>query len=177
MPVLLYPRAPTRAFPNALAPPPGGRLPSWANLLHHHLIDQLLWQSVRSLVNDGRRDTLGLPPWPFFGVYARFRREAHPVLMAFSKHLLPRPAEWPAGIEVTGYWFLDRPGDWQPAAELARFLEAGDPPLYIGFGSMTLADPHAMSALVRAAIVDAGCRAVIAAGWGGLRPCLRRGAP
>jgi sterol 3beta-glucosyltransferase len=168
--VFLQPRAPTRAFPNPFAPPPRVRLPGWANRLHHKLIDQLLWQSVRSLVNDARHEMLGLPPWPFFGPYARFRREAPPVLMAYSGHVLPRPADWAADIEVTGYWFLERSAAWQLPSGLAAFLEAGPPPVYVGFGSMTLADPEATATLVLAAVAKAGCRAVIAAGWGGLRP-------
>jgi sterol 3beta-glucosyltransferase len=168
--VLLQPRAPTGAFPHPFAPPPRLKLPGWANRLHHHLIDQLLWQTMRSVVNVGRRATFGLPPWPFLGPYARFRRAARPALMAYSRHLLPRPADWPAEIEVTGYWFLDRPSDWLPPADLAAFLEAGPAPVYIGFGSMTLADPQSMAALVLSAVAETGCRAVIATGWGGLTP-------
>ena len=90
--------------------------------------------------------------------------------MAYSCHIVPRPVEWHSGIEVTGYWFLDRPSAWLPPADLVRFLDAGPPPVYIGFGSMILADPEATVALVLAAVAQAGCRAVIAAGWGGLTP-------
>jgi sterol 3beta-glucosyltransferase len=164
------PRAATTSFTHPSTAPPRILLPGWANRLHHHLYDQVLWQAVRPLVNDGRREMLGLPPWPLFGPYARFRHEAHPVLMAYSRHILPRPADWHAGIEVTGYWFLDKPFAWQPPIELVEFLQAGPPPIYVGFGSMTLVDPAAMTALVLGAIAETGCRAVIAAGWGGLRP-------
>jgi len=122
------------------------------------------------LVSDGRRDTFGLPPWPLLGPYARFRREARPTLMAFSRHVLPRPIDWHTGIDVTGYWFLERPSAWQPSADLVGFLEAGPPPVYIGFGSMTLTDSEATAALVLAAVAQVGCRAVLAAGWGGLTP-------
>jgi sterol 3beta-glucosyltransferase len=170
IPVLLQPRVPTRAFPHPFVAPPRLKLPGWGNLLHHHLIDQVFWQTMRSLINDGRRETFGLPPWPLLGPYARFRREKRPVLMAYSRHIVPRPVEWYCGIEVTGYWFLDRSSTWLPPADLVRFLDAGPPPVYIGFGSMTLADPAAMVALVLAAIAQTGCRAVIAAGWGGLTP-------
>jgi sterol 3beta-glucosyltransferase len=168
--VMLQPRVPTRAFTHPFAPPPHLKLPGWANLLHHHLFEQLLWETVRSLMNGARHDIFGLPPWPLIGPYARLRLEAQPTLMAYSRHVIPRPAEWHAGIEVTGYWFLDRTPDWEPPAALMGFLEAGPPPVYVGFGSMTLADPQAMVALVLAAVAQAGCRAVLAAGWGGLTP-------
>jgi sterol 3beta-glucosyltransferase len=165
----LQPRFPTRAFGNPFAPP-GRELPGWANRLHHHALDQLLWQSVRPLVNDARREMFGLPPWPLLGPYRRFRRKGRPVLMAYSPQIVPRPPDWPPPIEVTGYWFLDRPTDWQPPAALARFIAAGPPPIYIGFGSMPLADPQSIAALVLAAVAETGCRAIIAAGWGGLTP-------
>jgi sterol 3beta-glucosyltransferase len=71
---------------------------------------------------------------------------------------------------VTGYWFLDRPPEWVPPPDLMRFVRADPPPVYIGFGSMTMADPGATAALVTEAVAKAGCRAVIGAGWGGLRP-------
>jgi sterol 3beta-glucosyltransferase len=164
----LQPRAPTAAFSHPLAPP-RCKPPGWANRLQHHLIDQLLWQTMRPLINRGRRDIFGLPNWPFFGPYAQLRRAAQPTLMAYSSYLLPRPEDWPSEIEVTGYWFLDRPPKWRPPGDLASFLNAGPPPVYVGFGSMTLPDPGAMVRLVLAAVGQAGCRAVLAAGWGGLR--------
>jgi len=169
VPVMLQPRFPTSAFPNPFAAPPRRPLPGWANRLHHHLIDQLIWQAVRSLANDSRRELFGLPPWPPLGPFAQFRRSGRSLLMAYSRHVVPRPADWPSQIEVTGYWFLDHRSAWQPPADLLAFLAAGPPPIYIGFGSMTLVDPAVMAALVLSAVAQAGCRAVLAAGWGGLR--------
>jgi len=166
----LQPLSPTGAFPNPMLPPPALRLPGWANRLHHHLGTQLIWQTFRRSIDDCRRDILGLGPWPPAGPLARFRREHRPVLMAFSEYVIPRPPDWDAQLEVTGYWFLERLPDWAPPADLLRFLEAGPPPVYIGFGSMGLADPQATAAIVADAIVSAGCRAVIGAGWAGLRP-------
>lgn len=95
-----------------------------------------------------------------------------PVLHAVSRHVLPRPADWPATAAVTGYWFLHDTGpvaerDPLPAA-LADFLDAGDPPVFIGFGSMSGPDPAATTATVLAAARRAGVRAVLGTGWGGL---------
>jgi sterol 3beta-glucosyltransferase len=170
----LQPRAPTAAFPHPFALPPRRKRPGWANRLQHHLIEQLLWQTMRPLINRERRDSFGLPGWPFFGPHAQLlRRAGQPTLMAYSHHLLPRPADWLPEIDVTGYWFLDRPAKWRPPTDLVAFLDAGPPPIYVGFGSMTLPDPEAMARLVLAAIAQAGCRAVLAAGWGGLRSTAR----
>jgi len=94
---------------------------------------------------------------------------ATPVLHAFSRHVLPRPADWPTNAQVSGYWFLDTPPEWTPPRKLAAFLDAGDPPVYIGFGSMPIEDPGALSALVQETVERVGTRAVIASGYQGLR--------
>jgi UDP:flavonoid glycosyltransferase YjiC (YdhE family) len=91
-------------------------------------------------------------------------------LMAHSEALVPRSPEWPANVDVTGFWFLDRTPDWQPPAALSQFIANGAPPIYVGFGSMIMKDPAATVATVLEAIQRTGCRAVISAGWGGLRP-------
>jgi UDP:flavonoid glycosyltransferase YjiC (YdhE family) len=69
---------------------------------------------------------------------------------------------------VTGYWFL--PGDPGRAlpADLEAFLAAGGPVVSIGFGSMAGEDGEALTELVVGAVRDAGVRAVLLSGWGGL---------
>ena len=90
-----------------------------------------------------------------------------PVLYAYSPTLLP-PPDWPSRFHVTGAWFLDPPPDWQPPPDLVAFLEGGPPPVYVGFGSMTSADPDATLALVLDALSRAGQRGVLLHGWAGL---------
>jgi sterol 3beta-glucosyltransferase len=38
---------------------------------------------------------------------------------------------------MDGYWFSEPDANWQPPQDLAAFLAAGPPPVYIGFGSMS----------------------------------------
>jgi vancomycin aglycone glucosyltransferase len=52
--------------------------------------------------------------------------------------------------------------------KLDAFLRAGEPPVYIGFGSMTDPDPAAGTRLVLEAVARAGVRAVLSSGWAGL---------
>jgi UDP:flavonoid glycosyltransferase YjiC (YdhE family) len=51
---------------------------------------------------------------------------------------------------------------------LAAFLEAGPPPIYIGFGSIVVDDPKSMTNLIFEAIKKTGLRALVSKGWGGL---------
>ncbi len=113
------------------------------------------------------RARLGLPPRP--GTPLRWMLEdGVPHLHLYSPSLLPRPDDWPAHADVNGFCFLDRAGDYQPPAPLQAFLDAGDPPIYVGFGSMTGRDPEELTRLTLDAITKSGKRAILSAGWGGL---------
>jgi UDP:flavonoid glycosyltransferase YjiC (YdhE family) len=47
-------------------------------------------------------------------------------------------------------------------------LDAGEPPVYIGFGSIVVDDPNAMTRMIFDAIRISGVRALVSKGWGGL---------
>jgi UDP:flavonoid glycosyltransferase YjiC (YdhE family) len=92
-----------------------------------------------------------------------------PICHGFSPAVVPRPADWPATVHVTGYWWPARPPDWQPPDLLADFLAAGPPPVFVGFGSMT-PEHERLPDVVAAAVKRAGVRAVVQSGWAGLGP-------
>lgn len=158
--------APTGAFPAPGMPDLGwGR---WYNRRTYDLV-AMGYRAYRGLVNDFRRSVLGLPNVSgSTGLFRRPNGDAIPMLHAFSEHVVPHPDDWPAHALTTGYWFLERPGDWQPPTALERFLDDGDPPVYVGFGSLAGRDPEALGALVVAALRMAGARGILAKGWGGL---------
>ncbi len=115
------------------------------------------------------RAELGLPrlgTWQaVFGQQAAAR---WPAFHGFSPAVVPRPADWRDGLEVTGYWWPPRPRDWHPTADLEQFLADGPPPVFAGFGSMDSADPARLSEIVGTAGQQAGVRLVIQAGRAGL---------
>ena len=92
-----------------------------------------------------------------------------PICHGFSPAVVPRPADWPATVHVTGYWWPARPPRWQPPDQLVDFLAAGPPPVFVGFGSMTPTHDR-LHDVVAAAVKRAGVRAVVQSGWAGLRP-------
>lgn len=96
-------------------------------------------------------------------------RDDWPVCHGFSPAVVPRPADWPANVHVTGYWWPARPAGWRPPAPLVDFLAAGPPPVFVGFGSMT-PDNERLLDIVATAVRRAGVRAVIQSGWAGLAP-------
>ena len=160
------PLTPTRAFPAPLLPVRD--LGGWLNARSYALValGNAVWSGA---TNDFRVKTLGLDPLPRFADPMR-RRDGAPVpaLYAFSEHVVPRPADWPESAQVTGCWFLDEGDDWQPPRDLLAFLEAGPPPIYVGFGSMGAAHARSRAETVVSAVARSGERAVLATGWGGL---------
>ncbi len=161
----LQPYAPTRVFPTVTLA--GRRFGPWGNLATHHLAEQVAWQSVRRTVNRLRIAELGLPPVGWRGPGPELRRRHEPHLFAFSRHVVPKPADWGPQHHVTGYWFLqDR--DEQLPPDLVSFLAAGEPPVFAGFGSMATSDAGRATEIVIEACRLAGVRLVVATGWGGL---------
>jgi vancomycin aglycone glucosyltransferase len=81
--------------------------------------------------------------------------------LATDSTLDPRPSITGMVIVQTGAWILE---DSSPLApEVEQFLDAGEPPVYFGFGSMPVAEGTSRT-LVESART-AGRRAIVARGW------------
>jgi len=164
LPIPMY--VPTREFPW-----PGVGMPSWLPALANRatfLGMQAPAAIFGRVVDRWREDTLGLPRRR--GRHDPLRRPDNgqaPVLHAFSPSVLPPPVDWPDSVYTTGYWFLPPSVEALPP-QVEDFLGAGDPPVFVGFGSMSGRDPSRSTALVLEAARRAETRLVIGAGWGGL---------
>jgi sterol 3beta-glucosyltransferase len=159
----------TRTQPNPLLP--SLPLGSGYNLLSHVFVEQLIQQVLGRLFNSWRQARLNLPSlplprWP----YTELHGQAVPSLYGYSPAVVPKPSDWNEHTHVTGYWFLDHAGDWQPPAGLVGFLESGPPPIYAGFGSLVSGGGEEASRVVLDALRQSEQRGVVATGWGGLSP-------
>jgi UDP:flavonoid glycosyltransferase YjiC (YdhE family) len=149
-------------LPSAHFPPPG--VPHLGKVLN-----TLLWKIGVAIM-----DRMFLPP-----VNAMRRAEGLPLLkysirgafissrlnlVASSPALFPPPVDWNDTIQMCGAFQLPEQGkQWQLPEDLQRFIRNGPPPVYMTFGSMSLADPAAaetVGLLVEASRL-AGCRAII----------------
>jgi len=164
-----YPLTPTREFPNAVVPLPPVKLPGLANKLTHAIAQQMIWQNYRAADNKARREILQISPAPFFGPFGGLARQKQTVLYGYSPDVIPPPKDWDDHIHVTGYWFLEEPAVWEPPTELVEFLQAGPPPVYIGFGSMANNKTEATTQMILQALAQSGQRGVLSIGWGGVK--------
>ena len=153
--------APTAAYPGVLFP----GVPRWLGGVGRRLSHALTGLGIGVLLVPGlsaARKRLGVksPPDAMAGTS---------VLYGFSPLVVPLPAlGGPYPRLATGYWVQPTPANWTPPEALQAFLSRPGPVVAIGFGSMTSADPTALTALVTGAVREAGVRAILVAGWGGL---------
>jgi sterol 3beta-glucosyltransferase len=157
----------TSAFPSYVSPTPR-HLGGFLNRLSYIASEALFWLPYRLVVNQLRKEQLNLSPIPLWVNQSRKWQQSSPVIYGFSPTVVPKPPEWGNNIEITGYWFLDRKGLWQPPTELADFLAAGPPPVYVGFGSMSTRKPKETTELVLQALSHTRQRGLLLTGWGGL---------
>lgn len=157
--------APTRAFSNvALANLPSGSL----SYCSHWFATQVFWYGGNSGYNQlRRRFPADLPArlyWPFTPTP---NRNLTPLLFAYSPTVVPQPDDWTApNIHITGYLFLDEAEEYHPPAVLSEFLDAGDPPVCISFGSMVNRDAERIHQSVREALKLTHQRGIFLSGWG-----------
>ncbi len=162
------PFTPTREYPCFLIPGMPTHFGGTINRFSYQVARQMIWQGFRSADRLMRRQVLDLPAAPFWGPFNSPCVLKTPVLYAFSPAVIPPPADWEGTATITGYWFSDPPGAWTPPSDLEAFLQAGPPPVYVGFGSMSQENPEATTRLVIEALARTGQRGILAAGWGAL---------
>jgi sterol 3beta-glucosyltransferase len=157
--------------PTAEFPPiglPDLKIGGWYNKMVYGLIP-MGYRTYAKDIDEVRQEKMGLVKFPkSSGVTQTAAGRPITILHGYSRHVLPQPADWPAHAHVNGYWFLDQQENWTPPADLQRFLEAGPPPIYVGFGSMAGRNPQRLADIVISALQKANLRGIIATGWGGL---------
>lgn len=160
------PLHPTNEFP--MVAWPLWPLPRPLNRLSHALMHgpQVFYNLPRNRL---RRELMGLGARQSGRFLRRTDGSALPTLYCYSELVCPRPADWPDSAIVTGYWRLEDRSEWRPSAEFRAFLDAGEPPVYIGFGSMPFGAERNTRLIVETVRLWGG-RAVVARGWGGLKP-------
>ncbi|SDM73441.1 glycosyltransferase [Allokutzneria albata] len=157
---------PSSLFPCPMLPLP--RVPKALNRATYLAVSATL-RAQAGAANTWRATELGLPARRGGHDLLHDAGGAHRlVLQAFSPHAAQVDPAWPEQVRTTGFWFLPAAEAWSPSRRLAAFLDAGPPPVYIGFGSMAGPQADRTGAIVMEAVRRAGVRAVLATGWGGL---------
>ncbi|CAL0324427.1 unnamed protein product [Lupinus luteus] len=157
------PWTPTNEFPHPLS-----RVKQQAGYrLSYQIVDSLIWLGIRDMINDLRKKKLKLRPVTYLSGSQGSETDV-PHAYIWSPHLVPKPKDWGPKIDVVGFCFLDLASSFQPPESLVKWLEDGDEPIYIGFGSLPVQEPKKMTEIIVEALEKTGQRGIINKGWGGL---------
>ena len=131
--------------------------PGWLNRQMYRMIPAAT-RMFKGTVNDWRNGA-GLSPAPLWDGGSR-------TLYGYSPSVVPNPSDWPTTARAVGYWLPDPPVAFDGDPDLVDFIAGGEPPVFIGFGSMVDDDPRALGSLITDAVARTGRRAVVQAGQG-----------
>jgi sterol 3beta-glucosyltransferase len=157
---------PTGDYPNITLP--DLKIPALNRLTHIVSQKMTWWTSVLGYEQVRRR--AGLPKRKlYFPFDDDPLRPPTPILCAWSPNILPPSSDWKANVHVTGYFFFDLNTSYRPPEELQNFLEAGEPPVCVSFGSMVNRDAEKIDRIVRESLTQTGQRGIILSGWGSVQ--------
>lgn len=157
------PWTPTSEFPHPLS---RVKQPV-AYRLSYQVVDALIWLGIRDMINEFRKKKLKLRPVTYLKPTYRSPLDI-PYGYIWSPHLVPKPKDWGPKIDVVGFCFLDLASNYEPPEDLVEWLEKGQKPIYIGFGSLPVQEPEKMTNIIVQALELTGQRGIINKGWGGL---------
>ncbi|HEY2583602.1 MAG TPA: glycosyltransferase [Mucilaginibacter sp.] len=138
------------------------------NLFTYWLLAHFYWQFNKKDVNEFRK-MLGLTALKkptAAGVY----KENILNLYCFSPQLISRPNDWPGNTHITGY--LTLPADSrtnhimdQVPNGLQAWLQAGEKPIYAGFGSIPVPDAELFGNILNDILSKTNLRIIFCKGW------------
>lgn len=154
----------TRAYPHAFAVPTS-KMGGQFNYMTYVIFENLFWTMTSKQINRWRRKTLRLPPTDL----GKMQPNKIPFLYNFSPSVVIPPLDFSDWIRITGYWWLDEAHEWTPDAELVAFIQKcrddGCKLVYIGFGSIPVADTKQLTQQIVDAVLKADVRCVFSKGW------------
>ena len=154
----------TRAYPHAFAVPEH-KMGGAYNYITYVMFDNIFWKATAGQINRWRKKELGLRSTSL----DKLQPNKVPFLYNFSPFVVVPPLDFSDWIRVTGYWFLDEASDWSPPDALIDFIARaradGKKLVYIGFGSIVVSDPAALTKTVVDSVLKADVRCILSKGW------------
>lgn len=119
--------------------------------ISYKMIQSMLWLASSNTVKQHWKERFGRIPKDFKSPYEKIST-SHPAIVSCSNYVFPRPKDWNENIHQSGYWFVEENKEYEPSKELEAFINNGDKPVYIGFGSMFDSDEkeHIVNIIIEA---------------------------
>ena len=158
------PMIPTKAFPMQMLNVPDI---TWFNRYTYHIINNVLWRVQKNDVAV-LRQRVNLPALKE-SLFKKIIKAKVPMLHAFSPELIARPPDWNDEHTIEGFFVVPAAtGKNQPDKihqDLNEWLQAGEKPLYIGFGSIPFPDTAKLENTIKGILAQSTTRIVYCQGW------------
>lgn len=129
--------------------------------ISYKMIQSMLWLASSNTVKEHWKERFGRMPINFKNPYEKVSK-LQPAIVSCSNYVFPRPKDWNENIHQSGYWFVEENNEYKPSKELEDFINKGDKPVYIGFGSMIDSDEKdEIVKIIIDAITKCGKRGII----------------
>ncbi|KAG3211714.1 hypothetical protein PC129_g17315 [Phytophthora cactorum] len=161
------PWVPTMAFPHPLSNLAYTGKWQKRNYLSYKLVDLIMWHGTEGLINEFRTEVLKLRPIRNGDLGSELLLDLNiPHAFMWSPKLVPKPADWGDLYDVIGTVTLKEAASvYSPSPELEAFLGDDGGPIFVGFGSMILANPLATTKMIIEAAKQANVRVLIQSSW------------
>ena len=143
---------PTREFANPAFS--GLPIPSFLNKWSYKLTD--LGISMLKKPIGQFRKRIGLPE--------KYKTPNTKFLYGISEHLLAKPKDFPDNAFFTGFWFGSAAEELP--TDLVQFIQSGEPPLLLTFGSMPFKSKFDLQSAIIKLTEQFNTRIIIVKGWG-----------
>ena len=154
----------TRAYPHAFAVP-DHKMGGAYNYFTYVMFDNVFWKAIAGQVNRWRKNELSLGRTSL----DKLQPNKVPFLYNFSPSVVVPPLDYSDWIRVTGYWFLNEASDWTPPEALVAFIQKARLDkkriVYVGFGSIVVSDPAALTRTIIESVQKADVRCILSKGW------------
>ena len=147
------------------------------NFASYSLFEFAIQASLGRFINKWRFRTLKLPTIPWNHNFANVIVHCKvPFSAMWSPSFVPKPVDWPEQCQVVGTFtqFTGKASQNKvtlPAEEAAKlsdlieWIENGDAPIFIGFGSMVIKDTERLQTMIMDAAKALGTRIVVQSSW------------
>ncbi len=170
IPVIYQPQSMTEAYPLCFFKPlPLGKtLSGMYNKLTYESSDVFLKLALKKTLNKCRVKA-GLEAGKNMKMHKTLRNNHAPIIYGFSSLILPRPKDYPDNLYFTGYFHLEEDMKYEPPEDFLNFLNNGDKPIHIGFGSITMSNYEDLKTIILESLKLSNRRGVILTGWSGMK--------
>lgn len=159
----------TKEFPHPMAGMPYGTKSRLGYRASYKVFESLTWNAFGGFINRWRIQSLGLPPiHAIQSTNTNFIvKESVPFSAMWSPSFVPQPSDWPSQCKVIGAFATNQKQNFDESlfAATKAWIEKGEKPIFVGFGSMVINDPAGLVDTICSAAEQTGTRIILQSNW------------